>query len=68
MENFLSLRECMVIFTSPDLASTLLSMRPPGLPTVVRPLPMSQFLMSRLLTKQQWRAQVVFVLRHKCTK
>ena len=39
MENFLSLRDCMVIFCSPGMQDTLRALRPPTYPSLIIPRP-----------------------------
>ena len=39
MVNFLSLRDCMVIFCSPEMQDTLRALRPPAYPTLIIPRP-----------------------------
>ena len=57
MINFLSLKDCMVIFVQPDLAEIISSLRPPSYPALVIPRPWKSFLVNRILTDQQWMKQ-----------
>ena len=57
MINFLSLRDCMVIFVQPDLKELILSLRPPAYPTIIIPRPLESFQMAQLLDKKGWEEQ-----------
>ena len=54
MENFLTFQDCMVIFTSPDMAETIREMRPSSYPTLIIPVELNQTLSYGLLTEEQW--------------
>merc|ERR1719357_449892 len=59
MINFLSLTDCMVIFTQPDMVSTIKSMRGPQKSSniVIIPRSIESFMMFQLLNKKQWEEQ-----------
>ena len=57
MKNFLSLKDCMVLFCSPDTCNTLQSLRPSSYPALIFPRPIESFLMSRLLSDAEWAQQ-----------
>ena len=42
MENFLTYQDCLVIFTTPDLAGTMREMRPATYPTVIITMELKQ--------------------------
>ena len=57
MKNFLSLKECMVLFCSPESCHTMQSLRPSSYPTLIFPRPIKSFLMSQLLSDEEWAQQ-----------
>ena len=59
MINFLSLTDCMVIFTQPDMVSTIKSMRgsKKSSKSVIIPRSIQSFMMFHLLNKKQWEEQ-----------
>ena len=57
MKNFLSLKDCMVLFCSPETCNTMQSLRPSSYPALIFPRPMESFLMSRLLSDVEWAQQ-----------
>ena len=57
MINFLSLRDCMVIFVQPDLKETILTLRPPAYPTLIIPRPLESFLVAKLVDSKGWEEQ-----------
>ena len=57
MINFLSLRDCMVIYVQPDLEETIRSLRPPAYPTLIIPRPLESFLVAHLLDTKEWEVQ-----------
>ena len=57
MINFLTLKDCMVVFVQPDLVETISSLRPPAYPILVIPRPWDSFLVNRILTPEQWMYQ-----------
>eukprot|EP00092_Neocalanus_flemingeri_P004966 GFUD01005341.1.p1 GENE.GFUD01005341.1~~GFUD01005341.1.p1 ORF type:complete len:320 (-),score=104.59 GFUD01005341.1:96-1055(-) len=57
MINFLSMRDCMVIFVQPDLERVIHTLRPPAYPTFIIPRPFESFLVSTLLSSEEWEEQ-----------
>ena len=59
MINFLSLTDCMVIFTQPDMVPTIKAIRgsTKTSKTVIIPRSIQSFLMFQLLSKKQWEEQ-----------
>jgi len=57
MINFLSMRDCMVIFVQPDLKGTIRTLRPPAYPTLIIPRPLKSFLVHTVLTSEGWEEQ-----------
>jgi hypothetical protein len=57
MINFLSLRDCMVIYVQPDLKETILTLRPPAYPTLIIPRPLESFLVAQMLDSKEWKEQ-----------
>ena len=57
MINFLSIKDCVVVFAQPDMVETIMALRPPAHPTLVIPRPMSSFLVNSLLSPEEWKHQ-----------
>ena len=54
MSNMLTLQDCMVIFTDPDMEETIRSLRPAAYPTIIIPYTMDTFLVNTILTREDW--------------
>ena len=57
MTNFLTILDCIVIFIQPDIQTNITTLRPPDYPTIFIPCPLESFLVSSLLTNQDWEEQ-----------
>jgi len=57
MANFLSLRDCMVIFVSPDMVGLVTSLRPPSYPSLILPRPLESFKTRAILDSLGWERQ-----------
>lgn len=57
MINFLTLKDCLVVFVQPDLVDTIHALRPPAYPTIVIPRPLSSFHVNRAVSPEKWRRQ-----------
>ena len=54
MSNMLTLQDCMVIFTDPDMEETIRSLRPAAYPTIIIPYTMDTFLVNTIVTSKAW--------------
>jgi len=57
MENFLSLQDCMVIFTSEDVLQTIQNLRPPSLPLKIILRSLKSFPVAQELDEKGWELQ-----------
>ena len=57
MINFLTLKDCLVVFVQPDLVDTIHALRPPAYPTIVIPRPLSSLHVNRAVSPEKWRRQ-----------
>ena len=57
MTNFLSLPDCMVIFTQPDFVDTISKLRPSNYTSITLPRQISSFLVTAMLDDQGWEHQ-----------
>jgi len=57
MINFLSLRDCMVIFVQPDLVETISALRPPSYSTLLLPRPLNALIVKGMLDDEGWEKQ-----------
>jgi hypothetical protein len=57
MENFLTIQDCLVVFTTPDQELTMLALRPPAYPTIVIPTLIQSFMVSDIVSGEEWEKQ-----------
>eukprot|EP00090_Calanus_glacialis_P002936 TRINITY_DN12144_c0_g1_i5.p1 TRINITY_DN12144_c0_g1~~TRINITY_DN12144_c0_g1_i5.p1 ORF type:complete len:303 (+),score=59.94 TRINITY_DN12144_c0_g1_i5:45-953(+) len=57
MENFLTIQDCLVVFTTPDQELTILALRPPAYPIIVIPTLIQSFLVSEIVSSSEWEKQ-----------
>jgi len=57
MTNFLSLQDCLVVFTSKDLEHTIRNLRTPGFPIRIVPRSLDSFYVAKLLNDTGWEVQ-----------
>ena len=57
MANFLTIQDCLVVFTTPEEEITILALRPPAYPTIVMPTPIESFLVSEIVSSAEWDKQ-----------
>ena len=52
----------MVIFVQPDLAETILALRPPSYSTLILPRPLNVFLVKKMVDDVSWTNQEKWIL------
>ena len=57
MTNFLTIKDCIVVFTSPDQEFQICALRPPDYPTIIIPMLIESFLISSIMSTEAWEKQ-----------